>query len=319
MTNKVKIGVIGTGHMGQYHVNVAKTLSDAELIGIYDSDSERASQMAEKHKTSAFSTVDDLIKHTDSVIIAVPTFLHHEIGKKALLAGKHVLVEKPIAETLEQAKELVDLAAKNNLVLQVGHVERFNGAVLELGKIVTEPLLIESRRLAPFNPRIKDVGVVLDMMIHDIDIVLNLVKSPVKYLSAVGTKVVSAHEDIASVVLHFENGAIANISASRNTQSKIRTLNITQKDVYITLDFSDQEIELHRQATSDILLRTGEIKYRQESIVEKIFVHKDNPLKQEHEHFVKCILKETEPLVDGRSDIQTLEIAYRILKEIHKN
>ncbi|TGK37772.1 Gfo/Idh/MocA family protein [Leptospira andrefontaineae] len=319
MTNKVKIGVIGTGHMGQYHVNVAKTLSDAELIGIYDSDSERASQMAEKHKTSAFSTVDDLIKHTDSVIIAVPTFLHHEIGKKALLAGKHVLVEKPIAETLEQAKELVDLASKNNLVLQVGHVERFNGAVLELGKIVTEPLLIESRRLAPFNPRIKDVGVVLDMMIHDIDIVLNLVKSPVKYLSAVGTKVVSAHEDIASVVLHFENGAIANISASRNTQAKIRTLNITQKDVYITLDFSDQEIELHRQATSDILLRTGEIKYRQESIVEKIFVHKDNPLKQEHEHFVKCILKETEPLVDGRSDIQTLEIAYRILKEIHKN
>ncbi|MEI1277703.1 Gfo/Idh/MocA family oxidoreductase [Leptospira venezuelensis] len=319
MTNKVKIGVIGTGHMGQYHVNVAKTLSDAELIGIYDSDSERASQMAEKHKTSAFSTVDDLIKHTDSVIIAVPTFLHHEIGKKALLAGKHVLVEKPIAETLEQAKELVELASKNNLVLQVGHVERFNGAVLELGKIVTEPLLIESRRLAPFNPRIKDVGVVLDMMIHDIDIVLNLVKSPVKYLSAVGTKVVSAHEDIASVILHFENGAIANISASRNTQAKIRTLNITQKDVYITLDFSDQEIELHRQATSDILLRTGEIKYRQESIVEKIFVHKDNPLKQEHEHFVKCILKETEPLVDGRSDIQTLEIAYRILKEIHKN
>ncbi|EPG65071.1 Gfo/Idh/MocA family oxidoreductase [Leptospira wolffii] len=319
MTDRVKIGVIGTGHMGQYHVNVAKTLSDAELIGIFDSDSERATQIAEKHKTAAFPTLDDLIKNVDSIIIAVPTFLHHDIGKKALLAGKHVLVEKPIAETLEQAKELVTLAEKNNLVLQVGHVERFNGAVLELGKIVTEPLLIESRRLAPYNPRIKDVGVVLDMMIHDIDIVLNLVKSPVKYLSAVGTKVVSNHEDIASVVLHFENGAIANISASRNTQAKIRTLNITQKDVYITLDFTDQEIELHRQATSDILLRTGEIKYRQESIVEKIFVHKDNPLKQEHEHFVKCIRKETEPLVYGQSDIQTLEIAYRILKEIHKN
>ncbi|TGK07418.1 gfo/Idh/MocA family oxidoreductase [Leptospira semungkisensis] len=319
MTQKVKIGVIGTGHMGQYHVNVAKTLSDAEMIGIYDSDSERAGQMADKHKTSAFSTVNDLIKNVDAVVIAVPTFLHHEIAKKALEAGKHVLVEKPIAETLEQAKELVALSEKNDLVLQVGHVERFNGAVLELGKIVTEPLLVESRRLAPFNPRIKDVGVVLDMMIHDIDIVLNLVKSPVKYLSAVGTKVVSNHEDIAAVVLHFENGTIANISASRNTQSKIRTLNITQKDVYITLDFSDQEIELHRQATSDILLRTGEIKYRQESIVEKIFVHKDNPLKQEQEHFVKCILKETDPLVDGKSDIQTLEIAYKILKEIHKN
>ncbi|EPG73131.1 oxidoreductase, NAD-binding domain protein [Leptospira fainei serovar Hurstbridge str. BUT 6] len=319
MTDRVKIGVIGTGHMGQYHVNVAKTLGDAALVGIYDADIERAKQMAEKHKTAAFSSLDDLIKNVESVIVAVPTFLHHEIAKKALLAGKHVLVEKPIAETLEQAKELVELSTKNDLVLLVGHVERFNGAVLELGKIATNPLLVESRRLAPFNPRIKDVGVVLDMMIHDIDIVLNLVKSPVKHLSAVGTKVVSEHEDIAAVVLHFENGTIANISASRCTQSKIRTLNVTQQDVYITLDFSDQEIELHRQATSDILLRTGEIKYRQESIVEKIFVHKDNPLKQEQEHFVKCIRKETEPIVYGQSDIQTLEIAYRILKEIHNN
>ncbi|PJZ71302.1 oxidoreductase [Leptospira perolatii] len=319
MSDRVKIGVIGTGHMGQYHVNVAKMLSDAVLVGIYDADKERAKQMAEKHKTSAFSSIEELLAKVDAVIVAAPTFLHHEIAKKALLAKKHVLVEKPIAENLEQAKELVDLSSKNDLVLLVGHVERFNGAVLELGNIADKPLLIESRRLAPFNPRIKDVGVVLDMMIHDIDIVLNLVKSPVKYLTAVGAKVMSDHEDIASVVMHFENGTIANISASRCTQSKIRTLNITQKDVYITLDFTDQEIELHRQATSDILLMTGEIKYRQESIVEKIFVHKDNPLKQEHEHFVKCIRKETEPMVYGQSDLQTLEIAHRILKEIHNN
>lgn len=148
-------------------------------------------------------------------------------------------------------------------------MERFNGAVLELSKIVKDPLLIESRRLAPSNSRIKDVGVVLDMMIHDIDIVLNLVNSPVKKLSASGKKVSSDHEDVANVLLEFENGCLASITASRATQAKIRTLNITQKDVYIMLDFTDQEIELHRQATSDILLLSEEIKYRQESIVEK--------------------------------------------------
>lgn len=303
--------------MGQYHVNVAKMLIDVELVGIYDQDPDRAASIAEKYKTDAFSELDKLLSQVDAVIVAVPTFLHHEIAKKALSNGKHVLVEKPISETLDQAKELVSIAQEKGLVLLVGHVERFNGAVLELGKIAEHPLLIESRRMSPYNPRIKDVGVVLDMMIHDIDIVLNLVKSNVTKLCAVGTKVVSNHEDIANVLLHFENGCTANIMASRYTQAKIRTLNISQKDVFINLDFSDQEIELHRQASSDIMLLTGEIKYRQESIVEKIYVHKDNPLKLEHEHFVKCIRKETEPIVHGESDIRTLEIAHKILEEIH--
>ena len=191
--------------------------------------------------------------------------------------------------------------------------------ILELGKIVESPILIESRRLAPFNTRIRDVGVVLDMMIHDIDIVLNLVKSDVISMSAMGAKVVSNHEDIASVLLKFKNGCIASINASRNTQSKIRTLNITDKNSYITLDFTDQEIELHRQASSNTQMSSNEIRYRQESIVEKIFVHKDNPLKQEHEHFLKCILKKDQPQVDGETDIKTIEIAHTILKEIVKS
>jgi predicted dehydrogenase len=227
-------------------------------------------------------------------------------------------VEKPIAETVEQARELVDISIKNKLIFQVGHIERFNGAVLELGKIINSPLLIESRRLSPFNPRIKDVGVVLDMMIHDIDIVLNLVKSPVKSVSAKGSKVLSDHEDIASVVIDFENGCVANMNASRCTQAKIRTLNISERDSYVFLDFTDQEIELHRQASSNTLLGQGEIKYKQESIVEKIFVHKDNPLKQEHEHFVNCILNPDIKYIGGESDIKTLEVAHMILKDIHK-
>lgn len=304
--------------MGQYHVNVSKQLQDAELVGIYDADLDRSKLISEKYKTKAFNLISNLLNEVDGVIIASPTYLHHEISKQALEAGKHVLVEKPIAESVEQAKELVALAKSKNLILQVGHVERFNGAILELGKIVDQPMLVESRRLAPFNTRIRDVGVVLDMMIHDIDIILNLVKSDVTEISAAGQKVVSDHEDIASVVLKFANGCIATINASRNTQSKIRTLNITDKNAYIKLDFTDQEIELHRQATSNTQLSTNEIRYKQESIVEKIFVHKDNPLKQEHEHFINCILGNTVPHVDGNTDIKTLEIAHTILDKISR-
>jgi len=318
MGEKINLGIIGVGHMGQYHVNVARQLSEARLIGIYDADPERGKVIAEKYETRFFPGINDLLEEVDAVVIAAPTFLHHQISKEALQAGKHVLVEKPIAESVEQAKELVSLSQKNNLVLQVGHVERFNGAILELGKIVESPMLVESRRLAPFNSRIRDVGVVLDMMIHDIDIVLNLVKSNVIGLSAMGAKIVSNHEDFASVILKFKNGCIASINASRNTQSKIRTLNITDKNAYIKLDFTDQEIELHRQATSNTQMSSNEIRYRQESIVEKIFVHKDNPLKQEHEHFINCILGKAQPHVDGETDIKTLEIAHTILDQISK-
>lgn len=318
MTDKINLGIIGVGHMGQYHVNVSRQLSDAKLVGIYDSDPDRVKSIAEKYETSAYNSISELLKVVDAVIIAAPTFLHHEISKQALTAGKHVLVEKPIAESAEQARELVNLSKKNNLILQVGHVERFNGAILELGKIVEAPMLVESRRLAPFNSRIRDVGVVLDMMIHDIDIVLNLVKSDVVDLSAMGAKIVSDHEDVASVILKFKNGCVASINASRNTQSKVRTLNITDKNAYIKLDFTDQEIELHRQASSNTQLSSNEIRYRQESIVEKIFVHKDNPLKQEHEHFIKCILGKAQPHVEGETDIKTIEIAHKILEQISK-
>ncbi|MBK8396820.1 MAG: Gfo/Idh/MocA family oxidoreductase [Leptospiraceae bacterium] len=316
MSDKLKLGIIGVGHMGQFHVNVAKQLSDATITGIYDADPERVKLIAEKYGVPSFSTPEELIQNVDAVVIAAPTFMHHNLSKLALTAGKHVLVEKPIAESVEQAKELVSLAEKNKLILQVGHVERFNGAILELSKIVDTPMLIESRRLAPYNPRIKDVGVVLDMMIHDIDIVLNLVDSDVVMVHAVGQKVVSDHEDVATVVLKFANGCVATIAASRNTQAKIRTLNITDKNAYIKLDFADQEIELHRQASSNTQMSLESIRYRQESIVEKIFVHKDNPLKQEHEHFVRCILGKDTPQVEGDKDIKTLEIAHRILEEI---
>ncbi len=317
VSEKVKLGLIGTGHMGQYHVNVSVGLPDQyEVVGIYDLSEERRNDVASRFGVPGFADQDELIAQSDAVVVAVPTVLHYPVARKALMLGKHVLVEKPITQTVEEARELVDLADRNGLILQVGHVERFNGAVLELGKIVTQPLFIESRRLAPFNPRIKDVGVVLDLMIHDLDIIVNLVKSEVVDVYARGVAAFSEHEDIAVATLRFESGCIAVVNASRATQSKVRTLTISEQNAYIVLDFTTQDIDIHRQAASAYLMTREELKYKQESFVEKIFVHKDNPLRQEHLHFVNCIRGKAEPIVKGESDIRTLRIATEILAQV---
>ena len=306
--------------MGQYHVNVSAGLvDDCDVVGIYDNDQKRAGEISSKFGVKSYDNYEKLIDDVDAVIIAVPTVLHFDIAKKALNMGKHVLVEKPMTETVEQATELVELAKKKGLILQVGHVERFNGAVLELGKVVENPFLIESRRLAPFNPRISDVGVVLDLMIHDLDIIINLVGAQIKSVCAHGKKVFSNHEDVAVANLIFETGTIATLTSSRVTQSKIRRLNISQEKAYIVLDFNAQDIDIHRQASSNSLMTREELKYKQESFVEKIYIHKDNPLKQEHLHFFACIKGEQKPIVDGLDDIRTLTYAHTILKQIHGN
>lgn len=303
--------------MGQYHVNVAAGLGEQyQVMGLYDLSEERRGDVAGRFGIEAYDDMDRLIAESDAVVVAVPTVNHYEVAKQALSTGKHVLVEKPITETVAQAQELVDLARANGLILQVGHVERFNGAVLELNKIVTQPLFIESRRLAPYNPRISDVGVVLDLMIHDLDIIVNLVKSPVKDVYARGVAAYSENEDIAAATVRFENGCIAVLNASRATQSKVRTLTISEQNAYIVLDFTTQDIDIHRQAASAYLMTREELKYKQESFVEKIFVHKDNPLRQEHLHFVSCIRGQAEPIVKGESDIRTLQIAGDILAQV---
>jgi len=313
----LKVGVIGTGHMGQYHVNVVVNIASVEVTGCYDNDANRLAEISQRFDIQGYSDLDELIDKSDALVIAVPTVFHFDIAKKCLDRGKHVLVEKPMTQTVEQARELVELAEKKNLVLQVGHVERFNGAVMELKKVVDKPFLIEARRLAPFNPRIADVGVVLDLMIHDLDIVTNLIGDEIKSVAAAGTTAFSKHEDVATAVLQFQSGCVANISASRATQNKIRTLTITQEKAYIILDFATQDIDIHRMASQAYLMTREELKYRQESFVEKIFVHKDNPLRQEHLHFYACILHEREPIVPGYKDVRTLEIAQSILKQIH--
>ena len=255
--------------MGQFHIKVLASMLTHRLIGVYDISKERGRQIAEKYETRNFNHVESLFEKCDAVVISVPTENHYEYAELALEYDCHVLVEKPITQTVSQAKYLMELASQKKKHLQVGHVERFNGAVVELNKIVTDPLLIEGRRLSPFIPRIKDVGVVLDMLIHDLDIVLNLVKSPVASYHGFGRAVESNHEDIAMIHLNFQNGCISTLMASRVSQKKERTLTITQNQNLIFLDYSSQDIEIYRQASTAYLMTREEIKYSQESFVEK--------------------------------------------------
>ncbi len=310
---KLRLGIIGVGHMGQYHVSVAASLKNKISVnGIFDIDLEKSREISNKYRVNYYDNVEDLLKNVEAVIIAVPTYLHYKYASMAFDRNVHVLVEKPVTEKIDQARKLAAKAKRKNLVFQVGHVERFNGAVQELYKIVTNPLIIESRRLAPYSDRVKDVGVVLDLMIHDIDIVTNIVHSPVISVKASGGSVFSNYEDFATAILQFENGCIATVTASRITQRKIRTLSISQEKSYIFLDYSTQDIHIHRQASQAFLLTKEEIKYSQESFVEELFVHKENPLKHEHEHFYNCIHNGLIPSITNEADIRSLEVTLEI-------
>jgi predicted dehydrogenase len=247
------------------------------------------------------------------VSVAVPTPLHFPVARELLEAGISVLVEKPMTTTLDEARQLFRLARERGVVLHVGHVERFNGAVQELRKIVANPILIESRRLGPFVPRVQDDTVVMDLMIHDIDIVLGLVDSEVRRISASGARVHSAQTDVANVQILFESGTIANITASRATEQKVRTLAITQPDAYVFLNYTDQDIQIHRRAASEYILNRESIRYRQESFVEHLFVHKENPLKLEILHLLNAVREgpRAETPAD-HDDVRSLAVALAI-------
>jgi len=309
---KCQIGVVGVGRMGEYHVGVLSDMREADLAGVVDSDQERAKIISEKYKTFAYRDYKELFQKVDAVVISVPTALHYSIGKEFIEAGVHTLLEKPCTDNLGQAEELFELAAKKNVTLQIGHVERFNGAVQELFKIVRNPIYIECRRMSPFSKRIKDDGVVLDIMIHDIDIVLNLVESDVVNINVVGSSVFSKRDDLVNAQIEFENGCIANFLASRVSQNKVRTLEVTQKESSILLDYTEQEIFVHRQSSSESQLSPGELRYKQESLVERIFVHKDNPLKLELKHFIDCVAGGQRKIA-VKKELNSLKIALQIL------
>lgn len=312
---KVRVAVVGVGRMGQYHVGVYSEIPDVRLIGIADINEMRGEEIAEKYNTKSYSDYKKLLGKVDVASIAVPTSLHYKIAKDFLQAGTNILIEKPMTRSIDEARELFNIAEKKGLTLHIGHVERFNGAVQELKKIVDNPLFIESRRLGPYDPRIQDDGVVMDLMIHDIDIILNLLNSKVRDINVVGKSVFSDKDDLCNVQLEFENGCLATITASRATQHKIRTLAITQKDKYIFLDYTNQDIHIHRQAFSEHSITKQELRYKQESFTERIFVHRENPLKIELKHLIDCAANGAERKVSVEDEIYSLQIALEIEKK----
>ncbi|MDA0999567.1 MAG: Gfo/Idh/MocA family oxidoreductase [bacterium] len=312
----IRMGVVGVGHMGSYHVAALSELMDVDvgLVAVADQDFGRAREIADRYGAEAFPHASGLIGKVDAVVIAVPTPDHHPVSRMFLNAGLHVLVEKPISNQLDKARDLFEVARKNSLVLHVGHVERFNGAVQEMVQIVQEPLLIECRRLGPFAARIREDGVVLDVMIHDLDIVLRMVEEEIVSISAVGGPVLSDRDDVAIVQLRFSGGCVANLTASRVTQSKIRTMAISQLDSYIFLDYADQELRIHRQASSEHYLTREELKYREQTQVERVFVHKDeNPLKLELRHFIQNI-RSGQIIEDVERELRSLDVALHVLE-----
>lgn len=316
MNKKIRYGVIGAGHMGRYHINVLKGLPAVDFVGVFDVDPQAVQAAAEHFAVEPFAAQQQLLDSCDAVTVAVPTGDHFAVAAAALQSGVNVLVEKPLAATVEQAVELVEQAAAAKLILQVGHVERFNGAIQQIKHILDRPRLVEARRLSPFNPRITDVGVVLDLMIHDIDIVLQLISSPLVSVHASGSPHITGFEDVAAAQLGFADGCLAVITASRVTDHKIRTLSISQPDGYIFLDYDTQDIRIHRSVNADYLLQQSQIRYSVASTMERVFIHHVNPLQQEIAHFLACIDGREEPIVDNRDDVRTLQVAHSILEQI---
>jgi predicted dehydrogenase len=303
MMNKIRVGVVGVGHIGREHARIYSQLPDVQFVGIYDLDGQVAEKVAQRHGVKVFNTAHALADEVDAATISTPTSTHHELAGLFFERGKHLLVEKPITDSLDQARALIDLAQRKNLVLQVGHIERFNPALSALEEKLTRPRFIEAHRLSTYPGRSTDIGVVLDLMIHDIDVVLHLVRSPIVSLDSVGTAVLSKGEDIANARIRFENGCVANLTTSRISFEKMRKIRVFQDDAYLSLDYFDQSGVIYRKVDAQI-------------VKEKIQVEKDEPLKLELSAFIGCVREREVPRVDGRQAAVALDIAMRITEQI---
>ena len=321
----LKIGVLGAGHLGKIHINCIKQIDNYDLVGFYDPAKETASQVEEEMRIKNFDSVDALIEAVDVVDIVTPTIRHFECASKALQKRKHVFIEKPIVATPEEANALKKLADEAGVKVQVGHVERFNPAFIAAEPFIEEPLFIEVHRLAQFNPRGTDVPVVLDLMVHDLDILLTIVKSPIAHISASGVGIVSPSPDITNVRIEFENGTVANLTASRMSMKYMRKTRIFQKGAYITVDFLDKVAEIIRindevdetnPLSATITLGDGTEK---QITIERPEIHPINAIKTELESFYDAIIHNTTPTVTIDDGINVLKLAYRILDAVNES
>lgn len=316
----LKIAVFGIGHLGKYHLNNWLEIPGIELVGFFDPDDHNAKVVEEKYKLKRYMDTTALIDACDAVDIIAPTIHHYNLCEAAMRKGKHVFVEKPLANTMDEARELVKLAKESNVRFQVGHVERFNPAFLAVKDTQLQPMFIEVHRLAQFNPRGTDVSVILDLMIHDIDIILTLVKSNVSHISANGVAVMSDTPDIANVRIEFDNGCVANLTSSRISMKKMRKIRLFQKDAYIGIDFLDKKTEIIRLNTPgdknvftfDIETNNG----KKTIAIASPAIADVNAIKMELEAFKDAILNNTETAVTVLDGFRAMEVAHQILEKI---
>lgn len=318
----LKIGVLGVGHLGKFHLNNWKEIKDVELAGFFDPDDDTAKEVAGKYNLHRFTTVDELLDECDAADIIAPTHLHFELCKAAIRKGRHVFVEKPMANTMEEGREIVKLVKEANVKLQVGHVERFNPAFLALQGVTVNPMFIEVHRLAQFNPRGTEVSVILDLMIHDIDIIMSLIKSDVKSISANGVAVMTDTPDIANVRIEFDNGCVANLTSSRISMKKMRKMRLFQRDAYIGIDFLEKKTEIIKMKTpEDTSSFTFDIETpngRKTLAIANPQIKEVNAIRLELEQFRDSVLNNTPTAVNEVDGLRAMEIAHQILQKIQR-
>jgi predicted dehydrogenase len=311
--DKLKVGVIGVGHLGEYHLQKYRSIPRVELVGVVDTDRDRANEISRRYNVRAYQEHNEILGMVDAVSLAVPTEVHFDIARDILSRGVHVLVEKPITYRLEDADALLDVARKNNLLLQVGLVERFNPAVVQMKSLLNRPVFIESHRMNVFTVRGIDVDVVLDLMIHDLDIILHVVDSEIKELHAVGMSVITDKTDIANVRMIFENGTVANLTASRVSNKTLRKIRVFQPDAYLSVNCLKKEISIIRlevkakDSNGFPLLTSEKLKY-----------HDGDPLADEISSFVQSVANGSEPVVTGQDGRRALQVALGIIDQIEK-
>ena len=319
----LKVGVFGVGHLGKFHLNNWKEISGIELVGFFDPSDDTAKEVSHKYQLPRFLDADALMDACDVIDVVAPTDHHFSCCEKAIRKGKHVFVEKPLASNMDEARQLVKLAAESGIKLQVGHVERFNPAFLAIKDMVLNPMFIEVHRLAQFNPRGTEVSVILDLMIHDIDIILSIVKSDVKNISASGVGVITETPDIANVRIEFDNGCVANLTSSRISMKKMRKIRLFQKDSYIGIDFLNKKAEIIRLKepqdsnvfSFDIETPTG----KKTIAMANPIVPEVNAIKEELTDFRNAILQNTRTTVSEVDGLMAMDVAHQILEKIGNN
>ena len=303
---KLRVGVVGVGHIGTNHARLYAEIPAADFTAVYDVDLARASAIAKKYGVAAAKSLEEFAELVDAASVSTPTSSHHQIALALLRRGKHLLIEKPIAENPQHATELAELAARNQLILQVGHVERFNPVLSALEARLTHPRFIEAHRLSSYPNRSTDIGVVLDLMIHDLEIILHLVRSPVQNIDAVGVPVLSRGEDIANARIRFENGCVANVTSSRISPERMRKIRVFQEDAYLSLDYEKQSGEIYRRESGKITR-------------DKVPIEREEPLKQQLVSFIECASTGRQPRVSGFQATAALELAVEITKRVGSN